>query len=57
MRNGENKPLAGMKVFDLHLAYTFYFEDYHTSERENQRYDKNTVHLLGQALQMSAESA
>ncbi|MBR5369441.1 MAG: hypothetical protein IK138_09240 [Lachnospiraceae bacterium] len=57
VKNGGNKPFQGKNVFDLHLVYTFYFGDYHTSERENQRYDKNTVCLLGQDMQMNTESA
>lgn len=40
----------GRVVSDLHLVYTFWFGKEHTSERENQRYDQNTVRLLGQEI-------
>ena len=50
VKNGGNKPFAGRVVSDLHLVYTFWFGKEHTSERENQRHEKNTVRLLGQKI-------
>lgn len=43
-------------VSDLHLVYTFWFGQEHTSERENQRYDQNTVYLLGQEISVKQKA-
>ena len=56
-KNGGNKPFIGRVVSDIHLVYTFGFGKEHTSERENQRYDKNTIYLLGQAISVERKAS